>query len=127
SASGAINAARDSFRFLVRFGYAADTAALAAGSLRFAVTITGVKTGAGNGDIDLVNQAGTLTLAQPVSAGTGTVRVNSATAVTQTSSEERRVGGTELAGGGSERSEQGRGGHAGGGKGGARNPIVSDR
>src|SRR5262249_58482764 len=60
-------------------------------------TVTGVKTAAGNGDIDLVNQPGTLPLAQPVSAGSGTVRINSATAVTQTAGGAGAVTGTNLA------------------------------
>ena len=62
-----------------------DTAGFTVGTVAgdaCAAGATGVV--ANNGDIDLVSTAGAVTLAQAVNAGTGTVRINSGAAVTQT-------------------------------------------
>src|SRR5207237_1224352 len=48
-------------------------------------------------DIDLVSQAGSLTLANAVNAGSATVRLNAATAVTQTAGGAGAVTGGSLA------------------------------
>src|SRR5262249_41146437 len=94
----AINTTSGFVRFLDGVGYTVDTVTPAAGDPCFTATVTGVKTGASNVDNGLVNQAGALTLAQTVSAGTGTVRVTSATAVTQTAGGAGAVTGANVAG-----------------------------
>ncbi|HEY1379409.1 MAG TPA: VCBS repeat-containing protein [Gemmataceae bacterium] len=65
--------------FLDATGYTVGTVTA---STCFTADAVGVRSN--NGTIDLVNTAGDLTLLQPVNAGTGTVRLNSAGAVTQT-------------------------------------------
>ena len=76
--SGAIAGSGTSFMFLDGLGFVVGTVAADA----CAAGATGVTTT--SGDIDLVSTAGPIALTEPLNAGTGTIRLNSGGAITQT-------------------------------------------